>query len=56
MRTHYQGKWEAMFLRKDKGLVLAGEETGGIEVAVEKGVGSKTMKQTSFYVCGKEWL
>ena len=43
-----------MFLPKDKGSVLGGEETGAIEVAVEKGVGSKTMKQTSFCVCGKE--
>ena len=43
-----------MFLHKDKGLVLAGEETGDIEVAVEKGVGSKTMKQTSFNFCRKE--
>ena len=43
-----------MFRLKGKALVLAGEETGDIEAAVEKGVGSKTMKQTSFCVCGKE--
>ena len=43
-----------MLLLKDKGLVLAGEGHGDIKVAVEKGVGSKTMKQTSFCVCGKE--
>ena len=54
MRIYYQGKWEVIFRRKVKGLVLAGEGPGDIEVAVEKDVGNKSIIQTSFCVCGKE--
>ena len=43
-----------MFLHKDRGLVLAEGDTEAIEVAVEQGVGSEVMRQTSFCVCGKE--